>query len=238
MLKRTLNVIHAHRYGFALTGLLFMLCIAPLLRADFYTGHDFNFHLCRISGISDNISNGKWFSPLYHNFFQGYGYAAPLFYGDIFLHIPGFLVSRGMEITQAFKLYILLVAAATAFSAYACGKAVFKDKAAAYTFSSYFVVDAIVRTAVGELTAFIFLPILFLGFYSVVFDDMKKWHLLPLGLAGCLVSHVLSAVISAFILAVFALLCIKRLFAEKSAFFIWVFRPWLSFVLRRFSSSP
>ncbi len=213
-----------HQYTFILAGMVLILCVVPLLRADLYTGHDFKFHLCRISCIADNIEHGKWFSPIYRTYLEGYGYAAPLFYGDVFLHIPGFFVSLGMRPETALKVFIMLITAACAFVTYFCAKGVFKDKtaslvtAAAYTFSSYFCVDAIIRTALGELQAFVFLPVIFLGFYSIVFEDGKKWFLLPLGLTGCLVSHVLTAAITVFFLAAFAVAGYKKFLENKKRF--------------------
>ncbi|MDD4125118.1 MAG: YfhO family protein, partial [Eubacteriales bacterium] len=149
---------------------------------------------------------------------------APLFYGDTFLHIPGLLVHWGMSLVAALQVFIMLITACCAFVTYLCAKCIFRNKAAAfvtaaaYTFSSYFCVDMIIRTALGELQAFVFLPVIFLGFYSIVFEDGRKWLLLPLGLAGCLVSHVLTAVLAVFFLAVFALISIKKIMEYKKRY--------------------
>ena len=197
---------------------MLILCVIPLSVTDITTGHDINYHTGRIWSIGKNIDNGIWFSPIHHAYLDGYGYASPLFYGDVLLHIPGLMVHWGMAPVVALKYFIMMVLTACAFVSYFCGKLVFKNKAAAfaaaaaYTFSSYLCVDMLIRVALGETQAFIFLPILFTGFYNISFRNGKKWLLLPLGLAGCLISHVLTSVVAVFFLFVFALINIKKFY--------------------------
>ncbi|NLN55612.1 MAG: hypothetical protein GX148_04840 [Clostridiales bacterium] len=216
MIEDISGFIRRHRYILLLAGLVLILCVIPLSVTDITTGHDINYHTGRIWSIGKNIDNGIWFSPIHHAYLDGYGYASPLFYGDVLLHIPGLMVHWGMAPVVALKYFIMMVLTACAFVSYFCGKLVFKNKAAAfaaaaaYTFSSYLCVDMLIRVALGETQAFIFLPILFTGFYNIVFQNGKKWLLLPLGLAGCLISHVLTSVVAVFFLFVFALINTKK----------------------------
>ena len=222
---RAERFIRENRFPLMLLGMALFLCALPLVSVNLYTGHDIKFHLCRVSCIAENISHGKWFSPVYYSYLNGYGYAAPLFYGDVFLHIPGLFTYLGMEPALALQYFYIIITFCTAFSAYFCGLYVFGDKrasftsAAVYTFSSYFCVDMLIRAALGELQAFIFLPIIFAGFYSIMFKDSKRWLLLPLGLFGALVSHVLTAVAAVAILFIFSAVFYKKFLENKRRLF-------------------
>lgn len=214
------DFIKKNKYLLILSLLVVLLCVYPLSFTQIYTGHDLKFHLCRIDCIADNIENGHWFSPIYTTYLDGYGYASPLFYGDIFLHIPGFLTYLGMSAESSLRVFIMIITAVTAFVTYFCANFIFKNKpgafvaSVAYTFSAYFCVDFITRVALGELQAFVFLPIIACGFYSIMFEDGRKWYLLPLGLTGCVLSHVMTSVFCVVFLAIFALIYVRR-FAEK-----------------------
>lgn len=217
--------IKRRKYEILIAVLLIALCILPLLFAKIYTGHDFKYHYDRIRCLADNIQNGKWFSPVYHSDLYEAGYASPAFYGDLFLYIPALMVCAGATEELALRLFIMIITVAAAYSAYFCAQKGFKKElpafvcAVCFVFSSYFSVDASTRTALGELQTFIFLPLIALGFWSVLFRDGKYWLCLPLGLAGCLVSHVLTAAVCVIIISLFALCFIVKLIKEKQRFF-------------------
>ena len=218
-------VIKRRKYEIIIAVLLIALCILPLLFAKIYTGHDFKYHYDRIRCLADNIQNGKWFSPVYHSDLYESGYASPAFYGDLFLYIPALMVCAGMTEELALRVFIMIITVAAAYSAYFCAKKGFKKElpafvcAVCFVFSSYYSVDASTRIALGELQTFVFLPLIALGFWSVLIDDGKYWLCLPLGLAGCLVSHVLTSAVCVIIMFVFALCFIVKLIKEKQRFF-------------------
>ena len=80
-----------------------------------------------------------------------------------------------------------------------------------YGLSSYLVTDLIQRGALGEAQAFIFIPITFLGFYHIMYDDIKKWYLLPIGLAGMIYCHLLSSLVTVLVLFVFLVASYKKI---------------------------
>lgn len=244
--EKALIFFKNNKYILMLWGLILLLCIIPLSFPQIYTGHDLNFHLCRIKCISENISHGKWFSPIYTTYLDGYGYASPLFYGDVFLHIPGSLTYLGLSPEEALRVFTMLITALTAMSSYFFSNKIFKDQSSAfavsvlYTFSSYFCVDMITRIALGELQAFIFLPMISYGFYSIVFDDTsnRNWLFLPIGLAGCAVSHVLTAVIAVVILIVFGCIYLKRFIYKKQKLLLVLYSVILFFSASAFFVFP
>ena len=66
-----------------------LLCFADFL---FY-GHDLDFHIGRIAALSNSIQNGQFPQRIEQSMLNGYGYATPLFYGELFLYFPAILNS-------------------------------------------------------------------------------------------------------------------------------------------------
>ena len=53
-----------------------------------------------------------------------------------------------------------------------------------YVFSLYRFTDIYVRGALGEVLAFIFMPVALIGIYEVLWGDEKKWSWLMTGYSG------------------------------------------------------
>jgi len=209
--------IKKHRYFFISLSVVLAAYILPLLFIRLPLGHDIYFHLTRIKGLADELEVGHFPVRIYSTVFHNYGYAAPLFYGDWLLYFPALLVVAGVNIVTAYKVFICVCFVLAALSMYFSGKIIFGDKRAAcvasvlYSLSTYIGTDALIRHANGEFQSFIFLPIAFAGLYDIVFNEGKRWILLPLGMCGVLVTHTLTAVLTVFFFAVFALIFAYKL---------------------------
>jgi uncharacterized membrane protein len=124
-------------------------------------GHDINFHLTRIKGLSDELSMGHFPARIYSTVFFQYGYAAPLFYGDWLMYFPALLVLAGVDVFTAYKIFIGTVWILAALSMYFSGKVIFADNKAAcvasllYSLSTYIGTDALIRHANGEFQSFV-----------------------------------------------------------------------------------
>ena len=239
-----IGYIKKHRELFILLLLLLILVIIPLSFLRLPSGHDYKYHMGRIYQISENIRHGKWFAPIYYEQLSGCGYASPVFYGDVFLHLPGALVTLGMSVEASLRIYIMLCLTATALVTYFCALKLTSEKLPAlvtsvlYTFSSYLAIDFITRVALGEVQAFIFLPIAFTGLMSILTGDAKHWLLLPTGLCGVLISHTLSAACLAFFFLVIALFYIPELIKNKKRIALIALSAGIFFALSAFYVFP
>ena len=96
----------------------------------------------------------------------GHGYANSLFYCDTFLVIPAILRLIGFPMSVSYGGYICLVNLTTAVIAYICFCGIFRNRVTGmfgsmlYTLAPYRVYNIYNRSAVGEYTAMIFLPLL------------------------------------------------------------------------------
>lgn len=209
-------------------GIVFAIVFSSLLAFQNYImgGHDLLFHLLRIQSIGKAVAAGKWISPVYADAANGYGYAAPLFYGQLFLYIPAVLYNMAVPLHICYQIYVVCVNAATCLVSYACFKAIVKNKEIAligaycYQFSAYRIIDVYIRAAVGEYTAMIFLPLVLYGFYRVYTEEADKLSTrdaacIIFGLGGIIQSHLITAELAAFSIVLLCAVLLRKTFEKR-----------------------
>ena len=203
--------------------LIIFVCICSswvLLIPGIPTGHDLAFHLSRISAIRDGLLLGEFPLKVYPNYFGGYGYANGLFYPDIFLYLPAVLCILGFKVVTSYKIFLFTCTVCTALSMYYCVNDILKSNYMAalsmilYTLSSYRISNIYTRAAVGEVLAFIFVPIVVLGVYKIIYRDYKKWYVLTIGFTGLFLSHFITTLLMVGFTALILILTFKRLYKE------------------------
>ena len=197
-----------YKYEILLSLFAFSLCIVFFM-PYVINGHDTAFHVIRIESMITAIQNRDYFPKVFPYVYDGFGYGIGLFYSNFFLYIPVLLCLIGVPVLISYKIFMCVIIFATVFSSYWCATNLTKNKNAGiicaiiYTGSAYFSVDLVIRNALGESMAFIFLPFIVYGMYQVVLEESKSFVVLAIGFAGLLLSHNISLAISAFVFAVF-----------------------------------
>ena len=176
---------------------------AGLLKFDNISGQDGYFHIMRILGIAENINRGIPFSKVNYVFNQGYGYFDPVFYPRLFLWIPGIMVAVGMNISNAYRIFLLLINIATVFVSFKCFDRMTQNKLCAvaatalYTLNYYRMSDMYIRASVGELLFIAFFPMVLCGIYSIFRRRENSWLLLAAGATFVLQSHIIGTLLTA-----------------------------------------
>ena len=198
----------------------------PLFANFLFWGHDMNFHLARIWSLADGLKNGHWIVPIQTEMINGYGYATPLFYSQLFLYPPAILYCMGAPLQVCYQFYAVVINAVTCFICYYCVKQLLKDKylalfgAMIYTLSAYRIANTYVRAAIGEYTAMAFFPLVLYGFAKVFMEKNENlrgggYFSLALGLSGLIQCHILSCELSAFFILLLCMICIKKTLQPK-----------------------
>lgn len=202
--------------------LLSLIVTIPNALYGIHIGHDMTFHLQRIEGIAQSLAEGQFPARMNTTFNDGYGYPVGVFYGDLLLYIPALLRLVGLSVLTTYKSYIWLTNIFTLATAYYCAMTFFDKKkisllvALAYTASSYRLMDIYVRSALGEYTALIFLPIVAASLCRIYTEDTKSKNyqsnavILSLGMIGLLYSHILTTEMAVVVCAVTAIIFIKK----------------------------
>lgn len=198
-------------------------------------GHDLWFHVYRIGAMATELRNNPWQVPIrmLSDTYNGYGYGAALYYGDLFLYIPAILVCLGMNEVVAYKLFTVMILWTTFGIAYASARMMEKDNKTAiyfslfYTFSSYGLLNLCIRSAIGESLAFAFLPLVISSFWNILYGKSRRRDRILLGsaMAAIVMSHMLTFVLCVVVLCVWCILDIR---------IVMVFSKFLEFVKAAF----
>lgn len=207
---------------FVLLALLSLLVSIPLLLRDSYgLAEDMFFHLSRIEGIAEGIKAGYF--PVRNELFwlKNYGYGTGYFYPDLFLYLPVLLRLFGFSLLSTYKIFAVLCTFASLASFYLTAKIIAKNRfaglsaAVIFGFCAYRCIALFYRGAVGEVQAFIFLPLVVLGLYYLFGGRPERWWVFALGFWGLLSCHIISLVLASGITAVFLILNVRTIFRDR-----------------------
>ncbi|MGL5258757.1 MAG: hypothetical protein ACRC7V_01485 [Lachnospiraceae bacterium] len=192
---------------------ILFLMILPL-------GHDLQFQFYRIGAMAEELLRTEYKIPIriLSDSFNGYGYGVSLFYGDTLLYPAAMLLNLGVDIKTSYKLLVVFIFWLVFLSMFYNMKRITKDHKFAiytayiYTFSSYFLIDLCIRAAIGESSAFIFLPFVASAMYGMICAPRKYDFLhLTVGMTGLILSHNITTLFVGGILAVVVLVHFKTL---------------------------
>jgi len=195
-----------------------LILMLPFLNPEYLIrGHDTELHLNRVVGFVEAINSGQFPAKVYPNAVNGFGYGWGIFYPPLSVIVPGAFVMLGLDLDIAFKLFLWLTISLSGVFMYWLVMDISDSREQSlvasllYITSPYFLIDVIIRSAVGEILVFVFLPVLFRGFFSLLYADRSKSYWIALGFAGLAYSHVIGLALSVMVSGVFLLLNLHRL---------------------------
>lgn len=209
-------------------------------------GQDIEYHAERVAALAEEMHNGFGIYRIYTTVCDGYGYASPMFYGDIFLYPAAALVALGMPLGVAFRIFLASIMVFSFVSMYFCAKSVFGKEYAMFTaylyaFSPILLTNIFIRYAVGESLAFIFIPIVLLGFYRIVIEPKNErldWIWLGIGMSGLIFSHIISTVLTVILLVLLCIIFIRKIWERKIAVLYIVFAAMLTVGITAYFTMP
>ncbi len=205
--------------------LLTALSCFPMLQKERYTnGDDLYFHFHHIRGIAASLKAG-YFPPRIHlDWIENYGFGCGFYYPDAFLWIAAFLYLAGFSIFASYHIFLVLCTFFSLVTMYMAAHRISGSRRAAslstalYAFASYRLLDVFFRAALGEIQAFVFMPLVVLGLYEIYHGRPEKWGWFALGFAGLLLSHVISTAICGIFAALYVLIRIRETLTNKRVF--------------------
>lgn len=211
-----LNIFLYIYLGFVILLILFLLPKAA----------DTSFHMQRFDAVVQEFEYyGLSAFPvrIYHVTCNGYGYASPLFYGDIFMW-PFAMLSAvfNIPIIWGYKIMLASVFVAVFFVGKYSFSLITKDKLFWLIFFFYifnrYIFDNVVNGFVGRAFALMFVPLTICSFIALIKDDkntIKNSVLIGIGVSGCLFSNAIDAVIAVFSLGVLFVFSIRNITWKK-----------------------
>ena len=208
----------ALRLPLALAGITLLACL-PLFSNYLYFGHDLEFHMQRLAAMAAELSYGQFPVRLTTTTLNGYGYASPLCYCELFLLLPALLYNLWLPLRTCYQVYLFAVTPATCLIAYFSFAKITASRrlgllgALLYTLSAYRLTCVYTRAAAGEFTAMAFFPLVLAGLYGIYTRDKPRfvdWLPMSLGMAAMVQSHLLSCELTALLLILFCLLRLRE----------------------------
>lgn len=210
--------------GFTIA-LFLLVSFLSLYQAQFQHGNiwsylgtsDDRFHVMRIEGLYHSLQRHQFFPLINMSFMGGFGYLVNIFYTDFLLYPASFLRLMGYSPAQAVVGLNFLLTFLTFSVSFLCFYKVRRRYwnslifSFVYTLSTYRLHDQIFRHDLGELGAFLFLPIAILGVYEVFYGERKNWLYLTFGMTGIIYSHAISPMLVAIFIIIVALCQIPEL---------------------------
>ncbi len=206
---------------------MLVMCF-PLFNNQLFIGHDWTYHMLRMQSLKEGLLTGQLPVRVNPLFLNGYGYASSLFYPDVLLYIPVGLQLLGIGIEESYKIFLTLVLAASFLTAYYCGKGITKSSyagiifALVFSLSQYHLQNIYTRFAVGEVTAYIFLPFVIYGLYNLIFEEFEKPWLLVVGFSGLMLTHTISLGLSGLSAVIITLFAFPSLLKQPKKL-LWLF---------------
>ncbi|MEG0357935.1 MAG: hypothetical protein RR598_01650 [Anaerorhabdus sp.] len=216
------------KYMNSLFTIIFCLLVAfvfcyPFLNGSILIGPDTAFHINRIESLSIAIKNNDIFPRIFYHQNFNFGYGSPMFYSIFFLYFPAWLRNLGISIYDTYHIFLFTCAFFASLTMFKCATLVLGKKRNLYScltvlfyiWNCFYISDFYKRGAVGEILAFIFLPIAIMGMYHSVHGNIKKHYYLIIGFCGLLLSHNITFIITVILYAFYLMINIKTLLADK-----------------------
>lgn len=222
------DLLKKHFYVLLGLGSIFIVSSLNIFTNSQVQGHDLAFHWARIIGLKEGIIAGSFPVKIQPRWCNDYGYATSVFYGDILLYIPAVLNALKVPLVYAYKIYVLIINFGTVLIAYFSYKRISGDRyigvgcTALYCLSINRILNVYLRAAVGEYSAFMFLPLVVLGIWEILIwnkgEEEKKdsWCILSLGMTGIIQTHTLSFEMVSLLLLVVCVIMLRRVLRKET----------------------
>ena len=87
--------------------LMTCVCLFSFFDSKILVSHDLTFHLNRFIGLANAFEEGQILPKIYPYANNGFGYATPLFYCDLFLYPFAILYHFGLSAVWCYKLCVI-----------------------------------------------------------------------------------------------------------------------------------
>lgn len=184
----------------------------PLINLRIYGTHDGFIHILRTMGVENIIKTGIFPPFIDTTYCNNFGYAINVFYPPIVTYLPVLINFILKNVSNTLKIYTYLTIILSGFTMYKLVKEISNKKEIAlfsaiiYIFIPYRLETIYTRFAIGEFSAYIFIPLVFLGLHNLLYGDKKKHYYISIGAIGLILTHTLSTEFTAIFSLIYILL--------------------------------
>ena len=221
-IKKIVEVIKTKRWiHYLIIVIIGILVSIPFLWVQIYLSDDGKFHLLRLIGLDNAMEYGSFPFLVFPFFCKNWGYSMMTFYPPLVTYIPYILGLISGAFTTGLKLFAGLTVIFSGIFMYNLVNEITKKKGIAlfsailYMIFPYRFECLFNRYAIGEFTAFVFIPIVFQGLYNLLKGDKKRHFYIAIGATGLLLTHTISTLYTAFFCLIYVLFNAKQFFNKE-----------------------
>ena len=200
---------------------IIILIVSAITSYTFFTinlsgYNEARIHIQRATAIKEVLLDGIFPSFINSKYMLGFGYALNIFYGPITTYIPILLSFFNNSAITGLKIFTFLTVLFSGISMYVFLLKFSKRKLVAllgaiiYITAPYKLTDIYSRSAVGEYTAFVFIPLVFLGLYELLNEKKKNYYII-IGAVGLILSHTITTIYTALFSLIYVIFNFKKL---------------------------
>ncbi len=188
-MKAVKKIIDNKFFPYIIITILSIIICIPLFAMNMSEYNEARIHIGRIVSVKQIILDGVFPNFISAKHMMGFGYALNIFYGILTTYIPvliSFITGSGIWALKIFTLITVAISGITMHNfvleittdsqklkAFNVTKFTALLASLIYIAAPYKLTDIYARTAVGEYTAFIFIPLVFRGLYKLINDKEK-----------------------------------------------------------------
>ena len=162
---------------------------------------DITFHLNRFVGLANAFEEGQILPKIYPYANNGFGYATPLFYCDLFLYPFAILYHFGLSVVWCYKLCVLFYTTLGNIFIYLIFKKETNNRKLSllasflYLTCSYHLLNIFIRGALGEILAMTFVPLVLYAIYRILVKHEDCFIFLGISFSLLVQSHLISSLL-------------------------------------------
>ena len=220
-MKRKLEALKNKRcVPYIIITIIGILVSLPLIGLQIRGTDDGWLHLIRIIGIDNAIKNESFPFLIQPFFCNDWGYSMTAFYPSIVSYVPYFLSIFMGSFINGIKIFAAITVILSGITMYQFLMEITEKKklaligAIVYMILPYRLENIYNRFAIGEFTAFVFIPLVFLGLYNLLNGNGKKHYYIAIGATGLMLSHTISTIYTAVFCLIYILFNLKLFFKK------------------------
>lgn len=220
-MKKKLDALRNKRcVPYIIITIIGILVSLPLIGLQIRGTDDGWLHLIRIIGINNAVKNESFPFLIQPFFCNDWGYSMTAFYPSIVSYIPYFLSLFVGSFVNGIKIFAAITVILSGITMYQFLMEITEKKklaligAIVYMILPYRLENIYNRFAIGEFTAFVFIPLVFLGLYNLLNGNGKKHYYIAIGATGLMLSHTISTIYTAVFCIIYILFNLKLFFKK------------------------
>lgn len=181
--------------------LMTCLCLFSFFDTKIIVSHDLTFHLNRFVGLANAFEEGQILPKIYPYANNGFGYATPLFYCDLFLYPFAILYHFGLSAVWCYKTCVLFYTILGNIFVYLIFMKETNDRKLSlftsflYLTCKYHLMNIFVRGALGEILAMTFAPLVIYAIYRILIKHEDCFIFLGISFSLLVQSHLISSLL-------------------------------------------